>query len=704
MHAFSRSLTAMLTIGLHGVLLFSAEAQVIRSDESVQINLVEVPVTVLTSDGQPVRGLTKENFEVYDQGHKKEITNFEMIDVAAAPAQRPAGHASMPLPAGAAAAARNFMILFDLGNSDPTSLLRARTAAHDFVGGQVLPRDRIAVATISPMQGFRMVANFSTDRKLATSAIDALGQPQLQMSGDPLLITVRDLGLQSDNAPPAASNGRKVNGEAEWEANVKETAQLSRVQGGEAQRQYVKRQLQEFASMGTALDRIPGRKQVILLSEGFDPRALQGHGNAPSEEVRAEQAASESGEVWKIDNEARFGSSSSRNDLGAMVDALRRSDVVLSAIDIKGLRGNVDASSPTQAQARNNDALFLMTNDTGGVVFRNTNDLKANFNQWLKSQEVTYVLAFSGATTQPGAFHNLKVKLVNAPKARVNYRVGYYEPRPVTSDMDRLLTAGEIIMNSIPVSDVKVRALATPIPHAERAEVPVVVETEGSSLLAGVTGPSVFEEFYVYAFDDKEIIVDYAHQRLSLDLAKVRDRIAATGVKLYATLDLPPGDYTLRVLVVASGTRNGFTSFPLHVPQANEAYALGAVNDPRPWLMVKAADKQENRAYPFSLGEKMIVPAARPSLAHGTYDVAFVTHGFGADQMHIDAQVEDASGNHTPAALSLVGRTSPDEQGNVKLLFSFAPQLAHGQYSLVATLHSDARPEEAHVRVPFSVE
>ncbi|MBV8519365.1 MAG: VWA domain-containing protein [Acidobacteria bacterium] len=701
MRANSRLTSLLLTLALHGTVLVPAQAQAIRADESVQVNLVEVPVTVLTSDGQPVRDLTKDNFEVYDQGHRKEITNFEMIDVAARVHEPALEHAEI-----SSAAARNFLILFDLGNSEPASLIRARGAAHEFVNRQVVPRDRVAVATIAPQQGFRIVANFSTDRKLASSAIDALGLPQLQMAGDPLLITVKDLGLWRDNAPAPPSDGRRVNPEAEAEAILKETAQLSRHQADQAQREYVKRELEEFSAMGAALDRIPGRKQVILLSEGFDPKVLQGHANAPSEETRAEQDAAESGEIWKIDNDARFGSSSSRGDLGAMVDALRRSDVVLSAIDIKGLRGNTDATAVNQGSVtKSNDALYLLTNDTGGIVFRNTNDLAGNFSQWLKSQEVTYVLAFNGATTQPGAFHNLRVKLVNAPKARVSYRPGYYEPRPVTSDVDRMLTAGEIIMNAIPVADVSVRALAAPIPRNERAEVPIVVETDGNSLLAGVTGPAVFEEFYVYAFDAKEIIADYAHQRMSLELAKVRDRVAAAGVKLYATLDLPPGDYNVRVLVVANGSRNGFTSIPVHVPRADEPYAVGAINDPRPWVMVKAADKQQNRAYPFALGDKTLVPAAQPSLARGaTYDVEVVTHGLSAEGLQVEAHVEDAAGNASPATLTLAGRTNPDEQGNVKLLFRFAPQLASGRYSLTIALHGGASAAAAHVQLPFTVQ
>ena len=51
--------------------------------ESIQVNVVEVPVTVIDSNGNPVRGLTAANFELYDNGTKRDITGFDAIDFAA---------------------------------------------------------------------------------------------------------------------------------------------------------------------------------------------------------------------------------------------------------------------------------------------------------------------------------------------------------------------------------------------------------------------------------------------------------------------------------------------------------------------------------------------------------------------------------------------------------------------------------------------
>src|SRR5260221_9065611 len=85
--------------------------------EVVNVNVIEVPVTVVDSSGNPVRGLTAANFEVYDGGKKQAITSFDKIDFGSAET----ANAISPLNP---AARRSFLLLFDLGFSSPKSLVR----------------------------------------------------------------------------------------------------------------------------------------------------------------------------------------------------------------------------------------------------------------------------------------------------------------------------------------------------------------------------------------------------------------------------------------------------------------------------------------------------------------------------------------------------------------------------------------------------
>src|SRR5205814_1785879 len=100
----------------------SASAQV---RESITVSYVEVPVTVVDRGGNPIRGLTKENFEILDEGKKRPISGFDAVDFASREANLPAG-SSTHLPALTPAARRNFLLVFDLTFSRPRSIVRAQ--------------------------------------------------------------------------------------------------------------------------------------------------------------------------------------------------------------------------------------------------------------------------------------------------------------------------------------------------------------------------------------------------------------------------------------------------------------------------------------------------------------------------------------------------------------------------------------------------
>src|SRR5258706_10858109 len=512
------------------------------------------------------------------------------------------------------------LLLFDLGFSTPHSLERAQDAARRFVSTAVQPRDLVGVGTIDTDRGFRLLTAFTTDHDLVASAIN---DPRSFRGSDPLQIGNKtfvaelasgdtEFARESPAMMPMSKNDIVA------KAENAETGQRLARDNEEFVRARVEKQIDYLGDLAKTLRAVPGRKQVILLTEGFNAKYLQGRDARDAAANARDFAATASGQVWNIDTDAKYGNTSSQSILDRMAQAFRNSDVVLDAIDIQGVRVQNDVEG---SNLNSNAGLFVLSRPTGGEVFQNSNDLKSDFDRMLRAQEVVYVLGFQSPTTSPGKFHDLKVKVVNSP-GRPSYRLGYYE-NGSESPLERSLTTAEVIVNDVPQDDVHLAAFAAPFPAGNgNSQVPVILDLNGADLARQAKGNAMAAEIFVYAFDSDGIVRDRLYQRLTLDMSKVGDRLRAGGVRYYGTLVLPPGTYAIKSLVRAGESENknvvekrGFARVNVTVPRAGDVSVLPPIPiDEQPkWILVKGSDRGASLNYPFELNGQNFVPSATAS-------------------------------------------------------------------------------------------
>lgn len=105
-------------------LLFLNGAQV---NEELEVNLVELPVAVLDSQGAPVSGLTKNDFRVLENGKPQKITNFDAAS-------------NLPISIG---------LLIDHSGSMKPRMEATKKAASEFLKRIIKPTDRAFVAGFS---------------------------------------------------------------------------------------------------------------------------------------------------------------------------------------------------------------------------------------------------------------------------------------------------------------------------------------------------------------------------------------------------------------------------------------------------------------------------------------------------------------------------------------------------------------------------
>jgi VWFA-related protein len=696
----------------------AAQAPPTYSDVT-EVNVVEIPVQVLI-DGKPVRDLKADNFAVYQDKGKQPITGFEAVDLYAIPEDKAQ---EVPVPAR-----RHFLLLFDMAFSEPKAIVQARQAAKDLVAG-LHPSDLAAVATYSGSRGSELVLGFTSDRAQIETAIDSLGLPELvdRTTVDPLRIVVEELRRELGQEAALQSQGIEQGNGGRSEMNMKQAADeemLALMEQGmrasesadtEVQKDKVTALTRSFTDLARLMRSVDGRKHVVYLSEGYDSSLLLG---SQSEALDKEaQEARDKGEVWKIDTQQRFGSAGALNDVEAMLEELRRSDCTVQAVDIAGLRGT-SGSRDTLGYERKGgrESLFQMARDTGGELYENFNDLSSAMGKMLERTGVTYVLVIQPETPPDGAYHQLKVELRGLPRgARVVHRPGYYAPKPFAqrTRMERMLmTAGQVLAGE-EGGQVRASVMTAALPGKDgTADVPVLIEIDGPSLLHLHEGNDLPAEIYVYAMNDKGQVKDYIAQTLALDLFKVEAKLLQAGLKFYGHLELPPGSYKARVLV-----RNGRTGFhglrvvPLEVPSfAGAAPVLLPPFFPEPkgeWLVAREAQRPGRRELPmpFRLGDQPFLPAALPIL--GTGEARFALLGYNlADEgdLQVRSQVLTADGREVQAGdLSLVSRAPGEAGGADRLELSFRPPtLQPGEYLLRVTV-TDAAGKAGTATAPFVV-
>jgi VWFA-related protein len=676
--------------------------------EEARVVVVEVPVNVLDRDGHSVEGLKAEDFEVYDDGKLQQVTGFEVLDQ-----RKPLPPPAPGEPPINPAASRHFLIVFDLSFASAQGVVRARHSARDFVVTRMKELDTASIATYSVETGFRLLVGFTGDRTQLAAAVDTLGMPNLiQRSADPLGLLIVE---PSVNDAPFSTSGDAGGGTDVVLAEAIENMQVMYQQAARAiYRDRVSRMLDSFARLGASLDAVPGRKHILYLSEGFDSRELSGATSANAGAKEAEWAIR--GQVWKIDNDSRYGNTDLRSQMTRALAIFNRSDCIIHAVDIGGLRTNV-AMTAADTPVNGQDSLFYMSEETGGQFLKNANELGAAFDELLDRTGLMYLLAFQPVRVpENGKFHTLKVK-VKGKNYQVSARSGYYEPKSqkTLTPIEKTLAQSAAVTAALPKTEIPAWVLAAPLPVSEGiSRVPVIVEVPGDRLLKGHDGPKMNVDIFVYAIDKQGQTRDYLVQPIGIDLSRAEATLAKGGIKFYGLLHLAPGDYTLRTLVRDNETgRFGVTITPVKVSAGAEAVTLPPLflEAGRQWIMVKGKSRSDAEAaaeYPFAIGGESFVPTALAGIKNGgTSQVCLIAYNFPGESNGIQyaGRILGVDGlQHGKVDLKLIKASDRERQGARKLLFEFHPTgLDPGRYALVMKLLDPGTGKSSETMSTFDV-
>jgi len=651
------------------------------------IVVVAVPVFVTDRQGKAVPGLTAEDFEVEDQGRKVPILAFHAVD-AATPA--PASEAGALVQA---AARRQFLLLFDLTFSSPTGIMRARHAATAFVRESLAPSDLAAVATFG-QGGVRILVGFSPDRGQLARAIETLGVLDAERVRDPLNLAY-ELGVPLDlpgRAGPPPDDPRE-------QAVIEHLRQMAGLMSRAEQaiyRQRVDGFLGGLEQLGRMLDSVQGRKQVVLLSAGFDSTVLGGAQG--QEQAEASRAVTE-GRLWDVQSDRYFGDATARDALDELYQALAASDTVIHGVDVAGLATGVapfeEAVPARIGQGR--DTLAQFAANTGGRFIKDANDLRGGLEEVLEASRHYYVLAFEpGETRKRERLRKLKVR-VKRPGLEVSHRRGYTIPDPgrAADSVVRGMQAAEAIAKGLTGGAIALRAVAVPYRGpGGRLSLPVVLEVDGRGLLDGGSGKELSLEVFGYALDGEGRIHDAIGFTPSLDRGAAKALLEAKGLQVLTSFAVPAGPVDVRFLVRETGSgRAGSLRLRLEVPAFDPGRLVLspplAMDDPRARLVLPTASRALPRLdIPFRLEDTPFTAEALPTLHNGAgRDVCVMAWTgsvrYGTEPAYeIEAELLDARGEARGVSLGPL-RVVADADGLQRYVFHLTPRdVPPGRYAL----------------------
>ena len=147
----------------------------LQHEVSVTLKLIQVYVT--DKKGNPAVDLTKEDFFIWDNGKKKQITDFEkhvltvpVVGIAKAETVR-----EKDAPVDAPKLNRKFYIFFDFAFNTSRGILDSKKAALHFIDEYIQPTDELGLFSFSAGEGLVLHEILTTDHNKVREIIEGFG-------------------------------------------------------------------------------------------------------------------------------------------------------------------------------------------------------------------------------------------------------------------------------------------------------------------------------------------------------------------------------------------------------------------------------------------------------------------------------------------------------------------------------------------------
>ena len=246
-----------------------------------------------------------------------------------------------------------------------------------------------------------------------------------------------------------------------------------------------------------------------------------------------------------------------------------------------------------------------------------------------------------------------------------------------------------------PPVPVNVLAVPFPISGAIDDQIALLVEANGKALLVDNESGTLAGEIEVKAMDASGKVVDEFTQAFALD--PTDELVQKGGLKLFAVLRVPPGDYKVKVAVRNSETRaHGDREVSVHAPDfARREAALSPplfAEGANRWRVFRQSDSpHEEIPFPFVDAQGGgFLPAASPAVPPTGGELVVYAYGALTDAQQVTARLVGADGKTIPARATVIDSAQGKFVIQRRLLMKLEGPLPEGNHRLEVTLADSA--------------
>jgi VWFA-related protein len=524
-----------------------------------QAILIQVPVIVTDRSGNHIHGLTKQDFQVFENGKERKIAAFEEIVttnkqlnvVAPEPGRFTNLAVSDQQPRSVT------IIALDTINTPFLDQYTGRRALIKYLADN-LDSGQVLALMVMTSQGLKVVQGLTDDREQLVQVLKkASGEtPALQGSGldaqaNAALGDIPDLpSVQFDIAHPQAAAAAFIANGDTLAASFQQPKALEET-------------LNAFLEIAWSLSGVPGRKSLIWATGGFpfeisSPAQLPGPGYlAPLYERTMQALDAAQISVYPVD-----------------VRGLVATDASAAVMASTGQELEHQISNRTRFQQSTIDTLNEFADMTGGKAFYNTNDLAASFKHATDDGSSYYLAGYYLDTHNDNSgWRQLKVK-VSRKDTEVRGRAGFFVTN-ATMNLDLTRSSDLTYALSSPIDGTGVplslKWVGTSGDGAKKKTEFILHMPAGGVSIEASNGQNRLNfDFAAAAYINNSKTGKPAITTDKTVTAPVPDAqmksLLANGIDMKNALELGPGQYTVRVVIRDNVTgKIGSVTSPLTV-------------------------------------------------------------------------------------------------------------------------------------------